>query len=122
MITCDERGNMKKCGENEDRRHVFDGCSYSRNKNIAIKKVIEEMTRREVSTTAIIHIDIEHQNQKKRREAILFTVRAMRRMYLYREESLEEFKREVRRSFGKRNEDNITSMDEAIRAYLRDWG
>ena len=122
MISSDGSGNMKKCGEKENRRHVFDGCFYSRNKNRAIKEVLEEMTSREVSTTALIHIDIEHQSQKKRKEAVLFTVRAMRRIYLYREESLEDFKREVQRSFGKRNDDNITNMDEAIRAYLRDWG
>ena len=80
------------------------------------------MTNREISTTAMIHMDIEHQSLKRRREVLLFMTRAMRRIYLYREENEKDFIEAIRESFGEKSEDTMTDMDDTIRAFLRDWG
>ena len=122
MITQDETGNKIRCGMRETRRHVFEECRHSKNKNIRIKEMVKKMTNREISTTAMIHMDIEHQSLKRRRELLLFMTRAMRRIYLYREENEKDFIEAIRESFGEKSEDTMTDMDDTIRAFLRDWG
>ena len=122
MITQDEIGNRIRCGERETRRHVFEECKHSKNKSIRIKEMVKKMTDREISTTAMIHMDIEHQSMKRRREALLFMTRSLRRIYLYREENEREFIEAIKESFGEKSEDGMTDMEDAVKAFLRDWG
>ena len=86
-------GRKRRCRMEENRRHVFEECTYSRNKAIEIKKTISALVGRNVDTTSMIHLDYKCNNRSVLLESLKFGIRALRRIYLYREESLAEFKK-----------------------------
>ena len=83
----DELGENQRCQQEEDRRHVFESCAYSRNKLVELKKIMERLIQTKVSTTSILHLDFFCANTEKLRAAIRLVLVSLRRVYLYREES-----------------------------------
>ena len=75
---------------------MFESCVYSRNKLPELKKWMEKLIQNKVSTTSLLHLDFGCSNLSKLQAAIRLVIVSLRRIFLYREESVGEWKEKVR--------------------------
>ena len=118
----DDKGSSSRCGEPENRRHVFSECSYSREKCHFLKETLSTLMSCKVSTTSLLHMDYVHDKVEIKRAALLLTTLGLRRIYLYREERLEEYVEQLEKEFNGKTAVNRTKNEELIISLLKEWG